>query len=144
MQLLVLKNQTSTAENFKALMILSIQEVFSLLKFMALDISDLKSENHRITGQFRLRALLSFKDHQEWRCTNLSGPVPGFYCPHTEIFFHITNWNSPCSDLCLLPFVLSLRISTVCFHLLFTLYSLFRFLILKKEELTTYFYCYIH
>lgn len=75
MQLLVLKNQkTSTAENFKGLMILSVQEVFTLLKLMTSDISDLKSESHRITGQFRLRALLSFEDHQERRCTNHSGP----------------------------------------------------------------------
>lgn len=43
---------------------LSIQEVFSSIELMALEISDLKSDSHRITGQFRLGALLSFKDHQ--------------------------------------------------------------------------------
>lgn len=88
MQLLVLKNQkTSTAENFKGLMILSVQEVFTLLKLMTSDISDLESENSRITGQFRLRALLSFEDHQEQRCTNLSGPLfQGFTVPTVNFF----------------------------------------------------------
>lgn len=81
-------SQTPSAENFKGVMMLSIQEAFSLIEFMALEISDLKSDNHRITGQVRLEALLSFKDHQEWTCPSLSGPLfQGFTVPTVNFIF---------------------------------------------------------
>lgn len=54
----------------------------------------------------------NFEYFQTWRFHSFSGqPVPALNCPHRENLFHVSNWNYPCCNLCLLPLVLLLLAS---------------------------------